>query len=146
MKYKTIALLFVIIILAFYFFSFTGQDKSENVVTVEQVNSKIIEKDSIVLVDVRTVPEFHGSIGHIPGAILVPLAELEARISELEGFKETEMIVICLSGNRSGQATRILRENGFQALNMQGGMLAWNKMLKTAKIDSTGEIDEATSE
>ena len=60
-------------------------------------------------------------------------------------FKDTEMIVICRSGNRSSQATRILKENGFNAYNMQGGMLAWNKMLETAKSDSTGEIDETTS-
>jgi rhodanese-related sulfurtransferase len=139
-------LLFVIIITAFYFFSFKGQDKSENVVTVEQVNSKITEKDSIVLVDVRTVPEFDGSLGHIDGAILLPLAELEIRMTELEDLKDTEVIVICRSGNRSGQATRLLRENGFQAFNMQGGMRAWNKMLKTAISESTGEINETTSE
>jgi len=139
-------LLFVIIIIAFYFFSFKGQDESENVVTVEQVNSKITEKDSIFLVDVRTVPEFDGSLGHIDGAILLPLAELEVRMTELEDLKDTEMIVICRSGNRSGQATRLLRENGFQAFNMQGGMLAWDKMLKAAISDSTGEINETTSE
>jgi rhodanese-related sulfurtransferase len=145
LKYLKIALLFVIILLAFYLFSFAGQGKGEDVVTIEQVKSKITEKDSIVLVDVRTLPEFDGSLGHIPGAILVPLAELESRMTELEGFKDTEMIVICRSGNRSSQATRILRENGFNAYNMQGGMLAWNKMLETAKSDSTGEIDERTS-
>jgi rhodanese-related sulfurtransferase len=145
LKYQRIALLFVIILLAFYLFSFACQGKGEDVVTIEQVKSKITEKDSIVLVDVRTVPEFDGSLGHIPGAILVPLAELESRMTELEGFKDTEMIVICRSGNRSSQAMRILRENGFNAYNMQGGMLAWNKMLETAKSDSTGEIDETTS-
>ena len=146
MKYQISIIVLLLFIVAFYLWSFADQDKSLDVVTVEQVNYKISENGSIVLVDVRTDSEFDGSLGHISGAMLVPLAELETRMTELEEFKNTEMIVICRSGSRSGQAMRILRDNGFDAYNMQGGMLAWNKMVITAKIDSTGESYETTFE
>lgn len=146
MKYPTIALVFVIVIIAFYFFSFIGQGNGEDEVSVEQVRQMITEKDSIILLDVRTVLEFDGSLGHIPGAILIPLAELESRMDELEVYKDAEVIVICRSGNRSGRATRILSDNGFKAYNMLGGMLAWNKILATTKNDSTGVRDETISE
>ena len=146
MKYPTMGFVFVIVVIAFYFFSIYGQDKIEYEVSVEQVKQMIAETDSLVLLDVRRVPEFDGSLGHIPGAILLPLAELESRMIELEGFKESEMIVICRGGDRSGGATRLLRENGFNAYNMNGGMLAWNDMLETTKIDSTGESNETISE
>ena len=131
MKYQTIVTVLVIVLLVFSFDTFAGQNEEKDVVTVQQVFKKITVKDSVVLLDVRTDAEFDGSLGHIPGAILVPLAELETRMSELQGFKESEIIVICRSGNRSGQATRFLKNKGFDAYNMSGGMLTWNKMLET---------------
>jgi rhodanese-related sulfurtransferase len=146
LKYPTIALVFVIIIITFYFFSLKGQGEREDEVSVEQVRQMIAEKDSVVLLDVRTVPEFDGSLGHIEGAILLPLAELESRMSELEKYKNLELILICRSGNRSGRATQILRDNEFEAYNMQGGMLAWNAMLATTKKDTTGGMDETDVE
>jgi rhodanese-related sulfurtransferase len=145
MKYYIIVLVLIIVLMVFSFCSSAGQDKKEEAVTVEQVKQKIGEKDPIILLDVRTVPEFDGDLGHIPGALLIPLAELESRITELEGYKKSEMILICRSGNRSGQATRFLREKGFNAYNMKGGMLAWNRMLETVMSDSTGEKDETIS-
>jgi rhodanese-related sulfurtransferase len=142
LKYPTVALIFVIIVIAFFFFSLNGQGNNDDEVSIEQVRQMISEKDSLVLVDVRRVAEFDGPLGHIPGAILIPLAELESRIDELEEYRETEMIVICRSGNRSGPATRLLRERGFKSYNMLGGMLAWNTMLETTKIESNGLMDE----
>ena len=145
MKYQIIVLVLIIVLMAFSFCSSAGQDKKEDEVTVEQVKQKMVKKDPIILLDVRTVPEFDGDLGHIPGAILIPLAELESRMPEIERYKDSEMVVICRSGNRSGQATRFLREKGFNAYNMNGGMLAWNKLSETEKSDSTGENDETIS-
>ena len=146
MKYQINILVLITVIVAFSFCSSASQEKEEEEIMVEQVKQKIEEKNPVILLDVRTAPEFDGDLGHIPGALLIPLAELESRISELDGYKESEMILICRSGNRSGQATRFLREKGFNAYNMTGGMLAWNRMLETAKKDSTGENYETISE
>ncbi|MCS6818911.1 MAG: rhodanese-like domain-containing protein [Chitinophagales bacterium] len=61
------------------------------------------------LVDVRTPEEF--SEGSAPGAVNIPLHEIPNRLNEFKGKKH--IVVFCRSGNRSAQAQRILKENGF---------------------------------
>ncbi|MBT3478132.1 MAG: rhodanese-like domain-containing protein [Candidatus Marinimicrobia bacterium] len=80
------------------------------------------------MVDVRTEGEYFGNLGHIEGSILIPLNELSNRILELEKYKSKEIIMVCRSGNRSGQATKFLNNNGYNALNMIGGMIKWNSI------------------
>jgi|688.fasta_scaffold192551_3 rhodanese-related sulfurtransferase len=74
-----------------------------------------------LLVDVRDIDEWLA--GHVDGAVHVPLIELPRRLDELP--RESDIICICRSGNRSGQATAFLIEQGFRARNMVGGMKAW---------------------
>ena len=95
-------------------------------ITVADVQKKINAKNNILLLDVRTVTEFDGPLSHIAGAVLLPIQELEQRVDELNEHKEKEIIVICRSGNRSQAGTRILISHGFNAVNMLGGMEAWN--------------------
>ena len=95
-------------------------------ITVADVQKKINAKNNILLLDVRTVTEFDGPLSHIAGAVLIPIQELEQRVDELNEHKEKEIIVICRSGNRSQTGTRILISHGFNAVNMLGGMEAWN--------------------
>ena len=97
-------------------------------IMVTDVQKKISAKDNILLLDVRTATEFDGPLGHIAGAVLLPVQELEQRIDELNEHKEKEIIVICRSGNRSQTGTRILISHGFNAVNMLGGMKAWNDL------------------
>lgn len=73
------------------------------------------------IIDVREVEEV--AAGKIPGAINIPLSLLEFRLNELD--KSKEYIIVCRSGARSGRATMFLHAQGYQATNMQGGMLAW---------------------
>ena len=95
-------------------------------ITVADVQKKINAKNNILLLDVRTATEFDGPLNHIAGAVLLPIQELEQRVDELNEHKEKEIIVICRSGNRSQTGTRILISHGFNAVNMLGGMEAWN--------------------
>ena len=95
-------------------------------ITVADVQKKIKVKNNILLLDVRTVTEFDGPLSHIAGAVLLPIQELEQRVDELNEHKEKKIIVICRSGNRSQTGTRILISHGFNAVNMLGGMEAWN--------------------
>jgi len=97
-------------------------------ITVADVQKKLNVKNNILLLDVRTVAEFDGPLGHIAGAVLIPIQELEERIDELNEHKEKEIIVICRSGNRSQIGTRILISHGINAVNMVGGMKAWNDL------------------
>ena len=97
-------------------------------IKIADVQKKINSKNNILLLDVRTATEFDGPLSHIAGAVLLPIQELEQRIDELNEHKEKEIIVICRSGNRSQTGTRILISHGFNAVNMLGGMKAWNDL------------------
>ncbi|HWI11525.1 MAG TPA: rhodanese-like domain-containing protein [Burkholderiaceae bacterium] len=78
----------------------------------------------IQVIDVREPREFTGGLGHIPGARLVPLAELGARSAEFD--KARPVVTVCRSGARSAQATVLLQKSGFsQVANLAGGMLRW---------------------
>jgi len=81
-----------------------------------------------LLLDVRNPDEWDGPLGHVEGAKLLPLPELAARIGELEAWKDQPVVVVCRSGNRSGQAARMLAEAGFSRVsNLEGGMIAWRQ-------------------
>jgi glyoxylase-like metal-dependent hydrolase (beta-lactamase superfamily II)/rhodanese-related sulfurtransferase len=78
----------------------------------------------VALVDVREPDEFHGPLGHLAGAELVPLATLAARVSALR--REGPIVTICRSGGRSGKAALELRALGFaRVVSLRGGMLGW---------------------
>ena len=63
-------------------------------------------------------------------AILISLEQLEKRIAELEKYKDREIIVYCRSGIRSLSGTRLLLKYGYNAFNLLGGIIAWNKLLE----------------
>lgn len=80
-----------------------------------------------LLLDVREPEEFVGELGHIRGALLVPLDALHRRLPKLAGYLGREVIVVCRSGARSATAGAILRHAGFDHVrNLAGGMLEWN--------------------
>ena len=89
--------------------------------TVEELKTRLDRQDSFLLLDVRETQEFE--ICRIPGSVLIPLGELPSRLSELDG--RDDMIVHCKSGVRSGKAVRLLREAGYPARNLKGGIVAW---------------------
>ncbi len=76
-----------------------------------------------VLLDCREPEEWNES--HIDGAVLIPMIELPGRVSELDASRE--IICVCRSGNRSGKVAAWLLNNGYRAVNMSGGMIAWRE-------------------
>lgn len=82
---------------------------------------------SLVLLDVRTPQEFAGEAGHLQGALLLPVQELEERSAELAPLKDRPILVYCRSGSRSSRASELLAAQGFKIFMVDGGMLAWNK-------------------
>ena len=84
--------------------------------------SSPLEGAALVL-DVRTPEEWAN--GHLPGAILIPVGELEARIDEVElalaDDKTQKIVTYCRSGNRSGVAKKMLEQYGFSNVVNGGG-------------------------
>ncbi|ASO17750.1 Thiosulfate sulfurtransferase GlpE [Actinoalloteichus hoggarensis] len=75
----------------------------------------------VVLLDVREDDEWQA--GHAPDALHIPLGELGARLGELP--TDHDVFVVCRSGGRSARATAYLNQNGWDAVNVDGGMKAW---------------------
>ncbi len=90
--------------------------------TAEEVRKKLEEENKeLNIVDVREDEEV--AEGKIPGAKHIPLGSIEDRKDELD--QNTEYIMVCRSGGRSGKASQFLEENGYNVINMEGGMLSW---------------------
>lgn len=90
--------------------------------------------DQVQLVDVRYDKEWQA--GHIEGAVHIPEDDLEDRLDELD--RSRPVVTVCRAGTRSDDAAEWLRGHGFDAENLDGGMLAW----KWAGLPITGRIVE----
>ena len=105
--------------------TYGGNEEEKSLITPAGVRNLIKSDSSVVLLDVRTPPEFNGETGHLARAHLIPVQELEARVAELSKFKKHTIVVYCRTGHRSTAATEILLKHGFKALNMVGGITRW---------------------
>lgn len=79
--------------------------------------------DSLILLDVRE--DWEMSVASVPGVVHIPMAQVQARLSELD--QNTDIVVLCRSGRRSYEVAKLLQSNGYQAINLAGGILAWSR-------------------
>lgn len=85
------------------------------------------DNKKIHIIDVRTLIEFYGPLGHIKNATHRPVSKINKTILDLKNAINTPIYVICRSGSRSKYVTEILTENGIYAINIEGGMKAWSQ-------------------
>jgi rhodanese-related sulfurtransferase len=77
------------------------------------------------IIDVREPAEFTGELGHLPGAVLVPLAGVTAQA--IAWNKDEPVLLVCKAGGRSANAAQALTRMGFsKVMNLVGGMMGWN--------------------
>ncbi len=88
-------------------------------VTVEELESAL--QSGARLIDVRELDEYEA--GHVPGAILVPLGSVPEALEQFAPDATT--YVICRSGARSYRACEFLVDQGLDAVNVEGGTMAW---------------------
>jgi len=99
-----------------------GADETIPTISVRDLKQKLASNGSLVIVDVREPFEYE--IAHIENSKLIPLAELTARLDELDPAKE--IVAICHTGTRSAYAVQLLQSAGFsRASNLKGGIGAW---------------------
>lgn len=77
--------------------------------------------DGGFVVDVREPAEYVDA--HVPGAVLIPMGQLPARLGEIP--KDQPVYVICASGNRSGAMTAFLMRADYDAYSVAGGTKGW---------------------
>ena len=87
---------------------------------------KLLALNSIVLLDVRSSEERGDQ--HIKGSIHIPVNMLTSKMNSLQQYREKEIVCYCHSGSRSAVAAMMLMSNGYQAANMKGGIIAWNRL------------------
>jgi rhodanese-related sulfurtransferase len=77
--------------------------------------------EGLVVLDVREDDEWRA--GRLEGSVHIPLRELGERFTELPSG---QVLVVCRSGHRSAHATAYLNDQGFDAVNLAGGLVAWH--------------------
>ena len=92
-------------------------------VTAAILAARLDRGEAVQLLDVRSAGEFRA--GHIAGSVNVPITEVEERLAALALDATRPVVAICLSAHRSIPAVRLLRQEGFDASQLAGGMLAW---------------------
>ena len=89
-------------------------------ITINDTNDR---RPSAQILDVRE--DFEVTEGMIPGALHIPMGDLQAHLSELD--PAVPIIAVCRSGNRSARVADALNSAGFSADTMAGGMTAWTR-------------------
>ncbi len=126
-------LLFITLLFAASGCQLNERDESPVIPTYQDISAAELqimldEGEDLLLVDVREEHEY--AVGHIPGAVLLILGDLEEDYGVLDHQKT--IVLICRSGRRSAEGARFLVQQGFEKVyNLQGGMLSW-----------TGQIEE----
>jgi len=97
-------------------------------ISVAEAQARMNGSDEVLIVDVRE--DFEYAICKLPGSVLVPLGTLSERLESLQ--KEVPILTLCHHGIRSLRAAKMLRDKGFEATSIAGGIDAWSR-----QIDST---------
>ena len=117
----------ILILLAVMMLTACGQDNDRETVymniTAEEAKQIMDTEEGYIILDVRTQEEYDE--GHIPGAILIPNTEIEARAEEELTDKNQLILVYCRSGRRSKLASEILVELGYTNIREFGGIIDW---------------------
>ena len=92
-------------------------------ITAEEARKLMDSEEGCIILDVRTREEYDQ--GHIPGAVLIPNTEIEAKAADLLPDKEQLILVYCRSGRRSKLAAQSLADLGYTNIREFGGILDW---------------------
>jgi len=102
----------------------------------------LLDKKSTLIIDVRTEAEY--GVGHLPGAVNIPVEKIRERLPELP--KDKEIILYCRLGFKGYLAYRILVQNGFSRVrNLSGGWLTYKPVFEEKKLMVAGQVDEKTT-
>ena len=102
-------------------------DRAPRWVEVEALASLFKNGATLTVIDVRGHDEFRGPLGHITGALNLPVGELPHRLTEIKALKDRPIILVCRTDKRSANAAVVLRNAGFRDVRvLRGGMEQWN--------------------
>lgn len=93
---------------------------------VTALHERLAGETPPLVLDVRNEAEFNGELGHIGGAMNLPVEVLLERMDELVAYRERPIAIVCHTDRRSAKAAQILAGQGFSSIQVvKGGMVAW---------------------
>ena len=105
-----------------------GRLRRGSMMEVDVLKQKLDDDEDVLLIDVRTAEDYDGEQGHVKGSVLIPIEELDKRLSEIENFQEKTVMTICRTDRRSAKAAQILTKHGFSDVHViRNGMTAWHE-------------------
>jgi sulfur-carrier protein adenylyltransferase/sulfurtransferase len=111
--------------------------------TVREIGAREAREADALLVDVRSDEEW--KVSHIPGALHVPMSQVEERLPELVPDRSRPIITYCAVGARSYRILPTLDALGYEdAISMAGGIVAWREL--GFPVDSESRLDEEKRE
>lgn len=116
-----------------------GMNASEGVATeVDVAEVPTSFDESVILLDVREDDEWQR--GHADGATHMPMGDVPSRMGEID--TDATLYVVCHAGGRSSRVAQYLARNGYEPINVAGGMLAWAGAGRAVVTDdgSTGTV------
>jgi len=125
---QKIMLAFALLAIVGFLPSLIGRLRRGPMMDVETLNNTLDTGEDTLLLDVRTADDYVGEQGHVKSSVLIPVEELEKRLSEIENFQEKTVMTICRTDKRSAKAAQILTKHGFADVHViSNGMTAWNE-------------------
>ena len=112
--------LFILILSSSCIFS---KDEGYKRISMDEAKTLMEKEEGYILLDVRTKGEYE--IGYIPGAINIPLSDIDEKIISSLPDKSQMILVYCRSGNRSREASDKLSKLGYSNVLEIGGINAW---------------------
>lgn len=95
-------------------------------IEVPELVARLRRDPRLLVVDVRGPDEFGGELGHIDGAMNLPLGELSTRIGDPTLRAASSLVLVCKTQMRSAQAAGLLTQSGFHDVAvLRGGMVEW---------------------
>jgi uncharacterized membrane protein YdjX (TVP38/TMEM64 family)/rhodanese-related sulfurtransferase len=93
-----------------------------------ELAERLAGRGGVAVVDVRSADEFAGALGHLGGALNLPVEELPQRLDELRPLATTPVVLVCHTDKRSARAAGLLRDAGFCDVRvLRGGMVRWSE-------------------
>ncbi len=103
--------------------------KNSGFIDANELQQQITDGAALAILDVRGPDEFVGALGHIPGAVNIPVGDIASRLIEIKALGNKPVIIVCQTDRRSARAAEILRNRNFADVRvLRGGMERWNQI------------------
>jgi rhodanese-related sulfurtransferase/membrane protein DedA with SNARE-associated domain len=97
-------------------------------IEADDLEGRLTDRDGPVVIDVRGPDELLGPLGHIAGALNIPVGDLPGRLPELDPFRGRPLTLVCKTDKRSAKAADLLRAAGHPNVSvLRGGMERWTQ-------------------